>query len=50
MVTGEISMGKIEKVGVIGAGLMGHALAIVHALGGCNVIMQDLKDIRLQKA
>ena len=31
-------MREIEKVGVIGAGLMGHALAIVHALGGCNVI------------
>ena len=37
MVTGVISMREIEKVGVIGAGLMGHALAIVHALGGCNV-------------
>ena len=30
-------MREIEKVGVIGAGLMGHALAIVHALGGCNM-------------
>ena len=38
-------MREIEKVGVIGAGLMGHALAIVHALGGCNVIMQDLKRV-----
>ena len=38
-------MREIEKVGVIGAGLMGHALAIVHALGGCNVIMQDLKAV-----
>ena len=28
---------------------MGHALAIVHALGGCNVIMQDLKDIQITK-
>ena len=42
-------MREIEKVGVIGAGLMGHALAIVHALGGCNVTMQDLKDIQIKK-
>ena len=42
-------MREIEKVGVIGAGLMGHALAIVHALGGCNVIMQDLKDTQIAK-
>ena len=42
-------MREIEKVGVIGAGLMGHALAIVHALGGCNVIMQDLKESQITK-
>ena len=42
-------MREIEKVGVIGAGLMGHALAIVHALGGCNVIMQDLKESQIAK-
>ena len=30
-----------ECVAVIGAGLMGHALALVHALGGCRVRLQD---------
>ncbi len=30
-----------ETVAMIGAGLMGHALALVHALGGCRVRAQD---------
>ena len=42
-------MREIEQVAVIGAGLMGHALTIVHALGGCNVIMQDLKQSQVTK-
>ena len=42
-------MREIEQVAVIGAGLMGHALTIVHALGGCNVIMQDLKQSQITK-
>lgn len=32
---------SIEKVAVIGAGTMGHALALVHALGGCRVTLHD---------
>ncbi len=32
---------SIEKVAVIGAGTMGHALALVHALGGCRVMLHD---------
>lgn len=35
-------MSKIETVAVIGAGLMGHALSLVHAIGGCQVKMQDI--------
>ena len=31
----------IETVAVIGAGTMGHALALVHALGGCRVALHD---------
>lgn len=31
----------IKQVGIIGAGTMGHALALVHALGGCHVRLQD---------
>ena len=33
-------MKEIQQVDVISAGLMGHVLTIVHALGGCNVMMQ----------
>ncbi len=35
-------MSKIETVAVIGAGLMGHALSLVHAVGGCQVRIQDI--------
>lgn len=42
-------MREIQEVAVIGAGLMGHALTIVHALGGCNVMMQDLKESQITK-
>jgi len=31
----------IQRTAVIGAGTMGHALALVHALGGCNVVLYD---------
>lgn len=32
---------SIKEVAVIGAGTMGHALALVHALGGCRVMLHD---------
>lgn len=32
----------IDTVAVIGAGTMGHALALVHALGGCEVALNDV--------
>ena len=34
----------IEKIAVIGAGLMGHGLALVHAMGGHKVKMQDISN------
>ena len=41
---------KFEQVGIIGAGLMGHALALVHALGGCKVRLQDIDKEALDRA
>lgn len=35
---------NIQKVGVIGAGTMGHGIAQVFALGGYDVVMRDLKE------
>ncbi len=33
---------SIEKVGVIGAGTMGHGIAQVAAMAGCEVVLQDI--------
>ena len=41
---------KIQNVAIIGAGTMGHALALVHALGGCSVRLQDVSLETLKKA
>lgn len=41
---------SIEKVAVIGAGTMGHALALVHALGGCRVMLHDAEAAVLARA
>jgi 3-hydroxybutyryl-CoA dehydrogenase len=38
------------NVAVIGAGLMGHGLALVHALGGCNVRLYDVSETTLETA
>lgn len=38
------------SVAVIGAGTMGHALALVHALGGCRVTLQDISAPALDAA
>lgn len=43
-------MTAIRNVAVIGAGLMGHGLALVHALGGCRVTMQDISQSQLAAA
>ena len=39
-----------KDVAVIGAGTMGHALALVHVLGGCNVRLQDTSASQLAQA
>lgn len=40
----------IQNVAIIGAGTMGHALAMVHAIGGLQVFLQDVDQERLQAA
>lgn len=40
----------INSVAVVGAGTMGHALAMVHAIGGLPVVLQDVDENRLQAA
>ncbi len=34
----------IQKIGVIGSGTMGHGIAQVAAMAGCQVVLQDLRD------
>ena len=41
-------MNKGVEVAVIGAGLMGHGLALVHAMGGYTVKMQDISKDQLE--
>ena len=41
---------SIKKVAVIGAGTMGHALALVHAIGGCEVDLYDTNPIALSRS
>jgi len=40
---------EISKVGVLGAGLMGHGIAQVAAEAGYDVVLRDVDDERLQK-
>lgn len=35
---------KVNKIGIIGAGQMGHGIALVAAKAGYNVILRDIKD------
>ncbi len=46
----ERSLRPFARVAVIGAGTMGHALALVHALGGCTVRLQDVHPAALARA
>ena len=39
----------VKKIGVIGAGQMGHGIAFVAAKAGFNVMIQDIKDDYVQK-
>jgi 3-hydroxybutyryl-CoA dehydrogenase len=41
--------GKVEKVGVLGAGLMGHGIAQVAAESGYSVVVREVDDATLQK-
>jgi 3-hydroxybutyryl-CoA dehydrogenase len=40
----------MTSVAVVGAGLMGHSLAIAFALGGCKVVLQDVSPVALANA
>src|SRR6202161_183391 len=42
-------MAEIKKVGVLGAGLMGHGIAQVAAAAGYEVVLRDLDDATLAK-
>ena len=42
-------MAKIEKVGVLGAGLMGHGIAQVAAQAGYDVVVREVDDEKLAK-
>ncbi|HTA04810.1 MAG TPA: 3-hydroxybutyryl-CoA dehydrogenase [Solirubrobacteraceae bacterium] len=42
-------MGKIEKVGVLGAGLMGHGIAQVAAQSGYQVVLREVDEQTLAK-
>ena len=43
-------MTAFARVAVLGAGTMGHALALVHALAGCAVRLQDVRPEALERA
>ena len=40
---------EVKKIGVIGAGQMGHGIALVSAQAGYNVILRDINDEFVQK-
>jgi 3-hydroxybutyryl-CoA dehydrogenase len=40
---------QIQKIGVVGAGTMGHGIAQVAAMAGCEVVLQDLQEDVVQK-
>jgi len=39
----------IKKIGIIGAGTMGHGIALVAAKAGCEVVLHDVKDEYVKK-
>ena len=43
-------MSRFGEVAILGAGTMGHALALVHALAGCRVRLQDIDRATLERA
>ena len=42
-------MAGIKRVGVLGAGLMGHGIAQVGAEAGCEVVLREIAEERLEK-
>ena len=40
---------EIKKVGVLGAGLMGHGIAQVVAQAGYDVVLREVDDAKLEK-
>ena len=40
----------MKNIAVVGAGLMGHGLASVFALGGCKVTLHDVSEDALSRA
>jgi len=48
--SGTVVKNPIRKVAVIGAGLMGHGIAQVFALGGCKVTLHDVDGAILEDA
>jgi 3-hydroxybutyryl-CoA dehydrogenase len=40
----------IQQISVIGAGQMGHQIAMLCALGGYETILQDVQETALEKA
>jgi 3-hydroxybutyryl-CoA dehydrogenase len=45
-----VRLEDIRNIGVIGAGTMGHGIALTYALGGYNVTMMDIREAALNKA
>ena len=45
-----MNVDDIERIGVVGAGLMGHGIALQFALGGYEVHLNDVSDERLERA
>jgi 3-hydroxybutyryl-CoA dehydrogenase len=45
-----MTLSQIKKIAVVGSGIMGHGIAQVFALGGYEVILNDLTDELLNKA
>ena len=39
---------EVRRVGVVGAGLMGHGIALQFAVGGYDVVLVDTTDERLR--
>ena len=45
-----MTYGQIERIGVVGAGLMGHGIALSFALGGYEVSLTDTTEEKLRQA